>query len=349
MKGKTYSEIKHQYEALRATSALIAERREALCAFWKAAAPAHIVVLGCGSSFQLSTALASSLNLAQDIPAVSIPAGDLLVHPQWYTHVMTGALVITLSRSGETSELIYSLQKIRKDFPANKVLSVTCVCDSQVKNYTDMLLELPWAFDASVCQTSSVVNLYAALELIIGYVTGDEQKVADIHWLAENGEAYLSRVEPAVKELAAKPWNNVTVLCDGEANGLAEEGALAFNEIAYRPSMCKHILDLRHGPIVLIDSETLVLACLNNDNFEYQRGLIADVAKRGALIVAFSAETLPALDGVSAQFSVKQELHPVAATLAMMPIAQLLSVYKAAEIGVDPDNPDGLDAWIKLN
>lgn len=33
----------------------------------------------------------------------------------------------------------------------------------------------------------------------------------------------------------------------------------------------------------------------------------------------------------------------------MMPIAQLLSVYKAAEIGVDPDNPDGLDAWIKLN
>ncbi len=35
---------------------------------------------------------------------------------------------------------------------------------------------------------------------------------------------------------------------------------------------------------------------------------------------------------------VKQELHPVAAALAMMPIAQLLSVYKAAEIGVDPDN-----------
>ena len=48
MKGKTYAEIKHQYEALKATSALIAERREELCAFWKAAAPAHIVVLGCG-------------------------------------------------------------------------------------------------------------------------------------------------------------------------------------------------------------------------------------------------------------------------------------------------------------
>ncbi len=33
MKGKTYAEIKHQYEALKATSALIAERREALCDF----------------------------------------------------------------------------------------------------------------------------------------------------------------------------------------------------------------------------------------------------------------------------------------------------------------------------
>ena len=89
---------------------------------------------------------------------------------------MTGALVITLSRSGETSELIYSLQKIRKDFPANKVLSVTCVCDSQVKNYTDMLLELPWAFDASVCQTSSVVNLYAAMELIMDMSPGTSKR-----------------------------------------------------------------------------------------------------------------------------------------------------------------------------
>lgn len=349
MKGKTYAEIKHQYKALKATCALVDQRKKEICAFWETAAPAHIVVLGCGSSFQLSTALASSLNLSQDIPTVSIPAGDLLIHPQWYAHVMSDALVITLSRSGETSELIYSLRQIRKNFPSNKVISVTCVCDSEVKKYTDILLEIPWAFDESVCQTRSVVNLYSALELIIGYVTGNEDKVADINWLAENGDAYLSEIEPFLKEMAEKPWKNVTVLCDGEANGLAEEGALAFNEIAYIPSMCKHVLDLRHGPIVLIDSETLVLACLNGDNFEYQRALIADVAKKNALIITFSAEKLPALDGVSVQFTTDHALHPVAAAIAMMPIAQLLSVYKAATIGVDPDNPDGLDAWIKLN
>ncbi len=109
----------------------------------------------------------------------------------------------------------------------------------------------------------------------------------------------------------------VTELCDGEGKpGLAEKAPLP-SARSHRPSIVQSIYwTYGTSPIVLIDSETLVLACLNNDNFEYQRGLMCRCCPKRRLIVAFSAETLPALDGVSAQFECKaRELHPVAAAL----------------------------------
>jgi glucosamine 6-phosphate synthetase-like amidotransferase/phosphosugar isomerase protein len=35
--------------------------------------------------------------------------------------------------------------------------------------------------------------------------------------------------------------------------------------------------------------------------------------------------------------------------MLVLPISQLLSYYKAIAIGLNPDNPEGLDAWIALN
>ncbi len=60
-----------------------------------------------------------------------------------------------------------------------------------------MLLELPGPFDASVCQTSSVVNLYAALSLSLNMSPGTRKGGRLVVLCCENGDAYLSGVAPA--------------------------------------------------------------------------------------------------------------------------------------------------------
>ena len=44
--------------------------------------------------------------------------------------------------------------------------------------------------------------------------------------------------------------------CRFGASVIASEGALAFKEIARIPSISYHLLDVRHGPMVLIDDKT---------------------------------------------------------------------------------------------
>ncbi len=146
-----------------------------------------------------------------------------------------------------------------------------------------------------------------------------------------------------------KGFTKVIVLADAEANGLAEEGALAFNEIAYMPSVCKHVLDVRHGPIVLADSDTLAIVCMSADGFSYQTELVRDLIARGAGVITYSAAPLPVVsDRTIATFNFGRKLSPSVEGIPLLAVAQLLAYHSAMARGVDPDHPDGLDPWIAL-
>jgi fructoselysine-6-P-deglycase FrlB-like protein len=166
--------------------------------------------------------------------------------------------------------------------------------------------------------------------------------------LIDQGNDYLARLRDILSGIAKEPWKNAAILCDGEGFGVAEEASLAFSEIAYTPSICKHVLDVRHGPVVLIDHCTLVIALLTKEGFSYEKALIADLVKKGAYVITVSDVELPKLPGVTAQLCFGKTLHSAARALLLLPVAQLISCFKALTLDLNPDQPDGLDPWIAL-
>ncbi|MEA4895840.1 MAG: SIS domain-containing protein [Oscillospiraceae bacterium] len=349
MENKTYHEIHGQYSALKMTLERCDEKYGEFEAFFRETDADNIVVIGCGSSYQLSCAVASNAHLFSGLPSMSIAGGDLMIHIDNYDDVFSKkTLLITLSRSGSTHEILYAVKKIREKYPLVKILSFVCAENSNIAAISDKTLEMPWAFDESVCQTRSVTNIFAGALYILAKVFGRILIAENIAFLALNGDAFLEQIEPQIKQLAGVPWENAMVLCDGESFGVAEEAALAFNEIAYTPSGCKHVLDVRHGPIVLIGEHSLVVANLTRDGFDYEKPLINDLLNKKSTVVVISDEELPALPGVCAQFTFGKKLHSSVSAMLLLPAAQLLSYYKALALGVNPDSPEGLDAWIAL-
>lgn len=349
MANKTYPEIRNQYQAIAKTCGYIAERANEIKAFYEQAQPKKIVVIGSGSSFYLSTAVQFTANLLLNVPTVAIPAGDLMLHAKDYLPVVEDSLVIVLSRSGETDEIVNAVDQLEKMRCGAKVFSVLCAEDSRVGKRSDFALEMPWAFDESVCQTRSVSTMYAAAQLVLGLLSGRDEIEKSIQAIAQHGDSYLEAVEPVLAEIAREDWKKVYVLADGEANGVAEEAALAFNEISYIPSVCKHVLDVRHGPIVLVDHETLVLIVLNAEGYGYQKALVEDILKKGAKVILYSDMPLSEeIEGVRAAVSFGKPLVGSAVAIPMLLIAQLLSYYNAMARGINPDQPLGLDAWIAL-
>jgi len=150
-----------------------------------------------------------------------------------------------------------------------------------------------------------------------------------------------------MEQIAKEPWDKAVVLADGISAGVATEGALAFQEISQLPGAQHHVLDVRHGPIVLVDEKTLVLVYLLPSGQSQQEALIRDLQKKGAKVLVYS--NLPREIPDAETISLGTDVGEAAGGIAFLNLCQLAAYEKSAETGSDPDAPTGLDAWIQVN
>ena len=102
----TLREIMDQYKALDKTIHQMRAEYERIRRFFEETRPRCILFTGCGSSYSLSCSMRSIASARLDIPVYALAAGDLWLNCEAYKSMFEGALVVSLSRSGRTSELI---------------------------------------------------------------------------------------------------------------------------------------------------------------------------------------------------------------------------------------------------
>lgn len=344
----TYQETKAQYKALQQTFDYFQSNRESILSFIRAHSFISAAFVGCGSSYCLSESAALSFRLRAGLPTVALAGGDLMLHADRYAGLFKEGLMIAPSRSGSTSEVVEAVRQLRgrQHVP---VLSIACVADSPLSQEADLALELPWAFDASVCQTRTVTNLYTANLLLAAYFANDEALIEDIRVAIEQGEAYMQRVEEDIRKATAFDWTNAVVLADGELQGIATEGAIALTEIANVHAHSYHVLDVRHGPMVVVGPGTLVIAALAGDPAGHEERLLHDLKSRGARVIAFSdrPEAIPEAHADCA-IAFGSQLDSAAQGIPFIFIPQIAALVGAERRGIHPDQPDGLSAWVKL-
>ena len=216
---------------------------------------------------------------------------------------------------------------------------------STLNDACDLSLCVPWAFDESVCQTRTIGSFFAALAMICALVSRDTRLQEQLKAVSRMGGALDERVLPLARQLAEKDWDHVVVLADAEAAGVMEEGALAFKEICCLNSNFYNLLDVRHGPVVMIDERTFVFAFLESAG-QTEQALLEDLRKRTGYVVSLGP--FAAAEGEDTHFDTGEITDPVAAAIPALYLLQNVALYKALKRGVDPDRPNGLSAWIRL-
>lgn len=346
----TYQEIKQQYIALQQTFDYMQANREAITEFVQSRGIHSITFVGCGSSYCLSESAAFSTRLRAGLPALPLAGGDLMLNLDKYRTLLTNTLLVAPSRSGSTSEVVEAVRQIQAHTDLSvPILALSCVTDSPLSKLADLSLELPWAFDHSVCQTRTVTNLYTANLMLTAFIGNDEALLHDIQTAIQLGEAYMERVEQSIRQAADFHWTNAVILADGELQGLAAEGAIALTEIAKVQAHSFHLLDVRHGPMVTVGADTLVIAALTEQGTAHQFNLMQDIKARGAKIIAFSdqASSVPT-ELVDLAVIADHKLDSAAQGIPFIYIPQIVALSSAERQGMNPDQPDGLVAWVKL-
>lgn len=344
---KTEKEILGQYAALEKTYAYMMEKAPDIKRLLEGVHFASVTFTGSGSSYSLCRSAEWSLKLRIDRCVHSYAAGDLLINFSQYKSLLKDTLIVVPSRSGSTSEVIMAVKQAKKEFGV-PCIAICATTDSPLSQIADMTLEIPWAFDESVCQTRTITNFYAAHLMLIGIMTEDTKLLKEIKKAIEQGDAFIQSNLETLRGIGQNDaWDDVVTLGDAELTGIVEEGALAFKEICQLQSNYYHILDVRHGPAVLIRDKTLVILATVKDGKAYQKSLVADLKNQGALLVTVG-EAADSSMGADYHFTVPGYENAAVAGIPFILIPQLLSFYKAISRGTNPDLPQGLNPWIKL-
>ena len=106
-----------------------------------------------------------------------------------------------------------------------------------------------------------------------------------------------------------------------------------------------NLLDVRDGPVVMIDERTFVFAFLESAG-QTEQALLEDLRKRTGYVVSLGP--FAAAEGEDRHFDTGEITDPVAAAIPALYLLQNVALYKALKRGVDPDRPNGLSAWIRL-
>lgn len=343
----TEKEILDTPNALAKTVKYFAEKQEEIDLFFSAHSERKFAIFGCGSSYMLAKSVAAVLRTYPDTSACAIPAGDFIVDPENWKETVRGSIVISLSRSGRTSEVVRAIKYIKSELGC-AVISLSMEDGNDIMPMSELDITMDWCYDRSVCQTRTVTNLYAAsLLLAAAYANDEKLRISVEHACEVNGE-FQSENRVALEELAKIDWDNVVVLADGPVCGIAEEGALAFTEIAMLTGRYFHLLDYRHGPIVVSGKKTLTLILLRPNEDKYQPAMVKDVIAHGGPVVTVS-ELSGNPYGATAHLQVKDIAHYAAWGIPFIYVAQMVSLLKAIDLGGNPDAPTGLDAYITLS
>nr|MDO8087796.1 SIS domain-containing protein [Candidatus Sigynarchaeum springense] len=346
-KYKTGREIADQYNALEKTYRHIADKAEEIKSFFKARQKAGWTFIGCGSGYTLCLAGAAVARMHANKATFAIAAGDLLLNFPEHADTIKDSVFIVPSRSGSTSEVLKCIELARHAYKT-AIISICTRDNATLSAIADLNISLPWAFDEATCQTRTVTNLYVAMMLVAAIVSEDKNLVDEITRAVSVGNSFIKAYGKPIADFTSRTaFSKVIVLADAELEGIAREGMLAFIEIARVPANYFHVLDVRHGPVVLVDKETLIVMVGSPHNVALQADLVADLKRTGAKVVVVSDQP---------EDTWKADLHvaiPVYRSFCVRGIpfiyvVQELAYTAALKNGIDPDNPPGLKPSVIL-
>ncbi|MCC6014210.1 MAG: glutamine--fructose-6-phosphate transaminase (isomerizing) [Desulfurococcaceae archaeon] len=269
--------------------------------------------------------------------------------PLYYVdNVGVGDVVVAISQSGETSEVLRSVYEAR--LRGATVVGLTNNINSRLTRFSNIYLPIAAGPELAVPATKTFTSTLALLYILakhVGVAAGRVGK-AELGGLWEKLEELSRTILSNLNSLSAQTREAAEyihrctsgyVVSRGITYPLALEGALKIKESSYLHAEGVEGGELRHGPISILDRSvfTIFIEPLEGSAAADMLNLVAESVSYGSPVVLLS-HSLEGLDlPVKAVRVPKVSRHLMPIALAV-PL-QLLAYWLAVLRGVDVDKP----------
>lgn len=299
------------------------------------------VFIGCGSTYYLSLSAAALFQSLTGKISRAFPSSELLLHPSCaYPGAGRETLLVAISRSGLTTETLNAVQSFKAG-ERGKLLTVSNYEDSPLVQLGDLNFAIPSGRERSVAQTRSFASMYIACTALSALAGEGVLLLPSLKQLIPAGERILSSYERLVEAIGRNhALQRMFFLGSGSLYGLACEASLKMKEMSLTPSEPFHFMEFRHGPISMVDRNTLVVGLLSEQGVEYEQAVLADVRKhRGNTLTLGECE---------ADIEFASGVPEAGRGVLYLPALQLLAYQRAVSFNLNPDRPRNLSAVVEL-
>lgn len=306
----------------------------------------ELIFTGCGTSLYLAQTAAHAWATYNRTPAKAVCCSELYFFPEVFLKGKK-VLVLPITRKSYTTEVRMAIDKAHT-FPGVKSLAITCDKDSE--QYNDAYILSPETAEDSVIMTRSFTSMVYLAVVMAMYVGGKKDEIEAMSDYPANARRLLVQMDNLAKDIIGHhhELNLFITLGQGVYYGVANECMNKMKEMGIANSEAYFSLEYRHGPMSLVDENTLVLTLAHPATLAEDAKLLTQMKSYGAVTVAIG-------DGVAeamADADYKLELgcgynaQQNAALIGL--IGQFLGYYIAGKKEIDADNPRHLTQAIVL-
>jgi glucosamine--fructose-6-phosphate aminotransferase (isomerizing) len=287
------------------------------------------VIVARGSSDHAAVYGRYLLELATRRP-VALAAPSLVTRYGARTNT-AGWLVVGVSLSGETPEIVTVVERLREG--GGRTVAITNDPDSPLAHATEVVLGLGAGAERAVPATKTLtatLGAFAVLAEALGGVPFTARELARVpDALAE------TLADGHSAKALAKDWHTaegILVTARGWLYAAALESALKIREAALLDAEAYSSADLLHGPIAAVDAGAPVLA------LDFPGPTAPDIEAVAKALRERRADVRRASDALPLPRELPEALAPIPAAVR----GQQLALELALERGLDPDAPRGL-------
>lgn len=331
----TGREISSQVEAWQDAHTAVHLATSDLQSLWQQGEYDSVIFTGCGSTHYLAMSAAGLFQRATGVISRAVPCSELLLHPT-LVYGARKTLLVTISRSGATSETVQAAEKFKTNFQSD-IIVISCYDDKPLNDFATINLAARAGQEISIAQTRSFSSMLVMAEGLALAASGNPLPPQFSSTLSAQVDAMHTR---ALEYADPDRYQRVFYLGSGALYGLACEAMLKMKEMSLTSAEAFHPMEFRHGPKSMVDDQTLIIGLLNAHTYTAEIAVMNEMRALGATVVTLSedAQTDIVLEGNKQRPSIVHYL----------PFLQWLAYLRAVNKGLNPDAPRNLDQVVIL-
>jgi tagatose-6-phosphate ketose/aldose isomerase len=310
----------------------------------------EIILTGAGTSDYIGRAVSGILRNRLSCDVSTVPSTELLTNLDDFIRSGKRYLLISFSRSGESSEGVAVLEQTLEYYPRQvRHLLVTCNENGSMAKFAGVF---PLVLDSKVndrglAMTSSFSNMVLAGQYM-AFANEPEQFELLVRKLSEIGSQKIEEAAERTARLAAEGFSRVCFLGTGALQAVAEESALKVLELnsGKIATVAQSALGLRHGPLSFVNDETLVVAYLSGDEQrqQYELDLLEEMQEKhlGAETLIVTPQASSRIDQISKNvlsLDAPKDFPDFCLPAVDILAGQLLGLFFSIKNGITPDSP----------